>query len=250
MKTDLMINLSPKSLFSESIRSIRTSLAFSGIGKKYKTILITSPEPHNGKSFIIANLAVAYAQEGKKVLIIDADLRNGRQNQIFEINNTINGGYTNLILNYDEEDEKKIILSDFVKETKINGVWLLPNGPIPPNPVELLSSNNNEKALEYLKNKFDIILIDCPPTIGLSDTMIMAKYSDLNLVVVGYKETKMEALRTVAKTFEQSNKTINGVIINKTPHKNTGYYGYYIDEFYGNTSIRKKKNNLFSIFNA
>ncbi len=248
MRTDLIINLNPKSAFSESIRTIRTSLTFSGIGKKYKTILITSPEPHNGKSFITANLAVAYAQEGKKVLIIDADLRNGRQNQIFEIMNTINGGYTNLILNYDEEDEKKMVLSDYIKETKINKVWLLPNGPIPPNPVELLSSDNNKRVLEDLKNKFDIILIDCPPTLGLSDTMILAKYSDLNLVVVGYKETKMESLRTVAKIFEQSNEKINGVIINKTPYKNTGYYGYYTSDYYGNTSTKKKKRKMFSLF--
>ena len=98
--TDLIINVNPKSIFSESIKTIRTNLAFSSIGNEMKTILLTSPEAGDGKSFISANLAVAYAQGDKKVLMIDCDLRRGRQHEIFEVMNLTSGGYSNLILNY------------------------------------------------------------------------------------------------------------------------------------------------------
>ena len=103
MKTDLIINANPKSMFSESIKSIRTNLAFASIDKPMKKILTTSPEQGDGKSFISANLAVAYAQDNKKVLIIDCDLRRGRQHEIFGVMNEASGGYSNLILNYEEK---------------------------------------------------------------------------------------------------------------------------------------------------
>ena len=99
-KTDLIININPKSMFSESIKTIRTNLQFSAVDKELKIILNTSPEAGDGKSFISANLAVAYSQDGKKVLIIDCDLRRGRQHEIFNVMNSTNGGYSNLILNF------------------------------------------------------------------------------------------------------------------------------------------------------
>ena len=103
MSTDLVINVNPKSIFSEAIKTIRTNLAFSMIDKEMKTILLTSPQSGDGKSFITANLAVAYAQEDKKVLVVDCDLRKGRQHEIFEVMNLTSGGYSNLILNYKDD---------------------------------------------------------------------------------------------------------------------------------------------------
>ena len=100
MTTDLIINANPKSVFSEAIKTIRTNLAFQAIDGEMKVILSTSPQSGDGKSFITANLAVAYAQEGKKVLVVDCDLRKGRQHEIFEVMNLTSGGYSNLILNY------------------------------------------------------------------------------------------------------------------------------------------------------
>ena len=150
-------------MFSESIKSIRTNLQFSAIDKELKTILLTSPEAGNGKSFVSANLAVAYAQDGKRVLIIDCDLRRGRQHGIFNVMNQTNGGYSNLILNYKEE----VKLSRYVVKTEVKNIDLIPTGPTPPNPIELLASHNNERVIGELRQHYDIIILDCPPSLSL-----------------------------------------------------------------------------------
>ena len=213
--TDLIINVNPKSIFSESIKTIRTNLAFSAIGNEMKVLLATSPAAGDGKSFISANLAVAYAQEGKKVLMIDCDLRRGRQHEIFEVMNLTSGGYPN--------------------------VDLLPTGPTPPNPIELLASENNQKLLNELRKLYDIIILDCPPVIGLSDTMIMTKFSDANIIVVSNKKTKIESLDRAKKIFAQANAKITGVVINKASVKGSSYYSYYSDEYYRDTDSKKKR---------
>lgn len=227
--TDLIMNSNPKSMFSEAIKTVRTNLAFSAISGNMKTLLVTSPEAGDGKSFVAANLAVAYAHEEKKVLIIDCDLRKGRQHDIFGVNNMGTRGYSNLILNYDKNDTK---FGDYIIETGVKNVNLIPAGPTPPNPVELLNSENNKKLLFELKEKFDIIILDCPPVIGLSDALVLTKYSDSNIVVVSNKKTKVESLEKTKKTFEQIEAPITGVIINKASVKDNSYYGYYCNDYY------------------
>ena len=237
MSTDLIINVNPKSIFSEAIKTIRTNLAFSMIDKEMKTILLTSPQSGDGKSFITANLAVAYAQEDKKVLVVDCDLRKGRQHQIFEVMNVTSGGYSNLILNY-KEDTK---LDKYIVSTSNKNIDLLPTGPTPPNPVELLASESNQKLMKNLREHYDVILLDCPPVLGLSDTMIMTKYSDANLIVVSSRKTKVESLDKAKKVFEQAKANITGVIINRASVKDNSYYSYYSNEYYGDSSKKSKK---------
>lgn len=237
MSTDLVINVNPKSIFSEAIKTIRTNLAFSMIDKEMKTILLTSPQSGDGKSFITANLAVAYAQEDKKVLIVDCDLRKGRQHEIFEVMNLTSGGYSNLILNY-KEDTK---LDKYIVSTSNKNIDLLPTGPTPPNPVELLASESNQKLMKELRKHYDVILLDCPPVLGLSDTMIMTKYSDANLIVVSSRKTKVESLDKAKKVFEQAKANITGVIINRASVKDNSYYSYYSNEYYGDSSKKSKK---------
>ena len=233
---ELIITKNPKSLFAESIRSIRTNLAFSSLDKEIKLIINTSPEASDGKSFVTANLAVAYAQEDKKVLLIDADLRRGRQHEIFGVMNVTSGGYSNLMLNYKEN----IPLDKYICETEDKNIDILPTGPTPPNPVELLGSENNRKLLERLKKKYDIIIMDCAPVIGLSDAVILAKISDVNLITVSCKKTKMENLERVKKLFDQNDIKINGVILNKAQMQGNGYYSYYYNnEYYGDGKKRK-----------
>lgn len=234
--TDLVINVNPKSIFSESIKTIRTNLAFSSIGNEMKMILLTSPEAGDGKSFISANLAVAYAQEGKKVLMIDCDLRRGRQHEIFEVMNLTSGGYSNLILNYKDD----IDLDKYIVQTSNKNIDLLPTGPTPPNPVELLGSEHNDELMKEVRKQYDIIILDCPPVIGLSDTMIMTKFSDANIIVVSNKRTKLESLDRAKKNFTQANAKITGVVINKATVKGNSYYSYYSNEYYGDTKKRKK----------
>ena len=207
------------------------------IDKEMKTILLTSPQSGDGKSFITANLAVAYAQEDKKVLVVDCDLRKGRQHEIFEVMNLTSGGYSNLILNY-KEDTK---LDKYIVSTSNKNIDLLPTGPTPPNPVELLASENNKKLIAKLREKYDIILLDCPPVLGLSDTMIMTKYSDANLIVVSSRKTKVENLDKAKKVFTQANAKITGVIINRASVKDNTYYSYYSSEYYGDTSKSKRR---------
>ena len=237
MSTDLVINVNPKSIFSEAIKTIRTNLAFSMIDKEMKTILLTSPQSGDGKSFITANLAVAYAQEDKKVLVVDCDLRKGRQHEIFEVMNLTSGGYSNLILNYKDD----IKLNKYIVSTSNKNIDLLPTGPTPPNPVELLASENNKKLIAKLREKYDIILLDCPPVLGLSDTMIMTKYSDANLIVVSSRKTKVENLDKAKKVFTQANAKITGVIINRASVKDNTYYSYYSSEYYGDSSKSKRR---------
>ena len=237
MTTDLIINVNPKSIFSEAIKTIRTNLAFSNIDKDMKVILNTSPQAGDGKSFITANLAVAYAQEDKKVLVIDCDLRKGRQHEIFEVMNLTSGGYSNLILNYKDD----IKLDEYIVQTTNKNIDLLPTGPTPPNPVELLASTKNKKLMTKLRKQYDIILLDCPPVLGLSDTMILTKYSDANIVVVSNRKTKIENLDKAKKVFAQANANITGVVINRASVKDNSYYSYYSNEYYGESPKKKKK---------
>ena len=237
-QADLLLNLNKKTSFTESIKSIRTNLAFSEVDKKMQVILVTSAQPGDGKSFISANLALAYKDEDKKVLLIDADLRCGRQNQIFRIVNSANKGYSNLILNYQEAGtgkNKKAVafdIKDYIVKTK-QGIDLIPNGPTPPNPIELLASNNNEKVIAQLKKMYDIIIIDCTPVLGISDAIFMTKYSDANVLVVSNKKTKLELVSRVEKIFSQSHASLTGVVINKVDVSEGGYYGYYSNSYYG-----------------
>lgn len=221
---DLFLIKNPKSMFSESIRTIRTNLEFSSVNKKLRIILITSPEPGDGKSFISANLALAYSLDNKKVLIIDADLRKGRQNKIFGLPKTLDKGYSNLILNYTNPN---MYVENYIEKTKYRNLYLLQNGPVPPNPIELLASENNTAFLNTLRTRFDVIILDCPPVIGLSDALVLTKHSDAILVTISNKNTKLESLKQVKKAIEKTNSKITGVVVNKVKSTKSSYYRYY-----------------------
>ena len=221
--SELIVNTNPKSSFSESIKTVRTNLQFSLINSNVKVILLTSPEPGDGKSFVSANLAVAFAQENKKVLIIDSDLRKGRQYKIFGVENDRSKGYSNLILSAKDEET----INSFITKTEIENLDLLTTGAMPPNPSELLASSNNKELMAKLRTMYDIIILDCAPSLGLNDTIVMTKLSDINVVVVTKRKTKMESLDQVKRAFTNANATINGVIVNKVKQKDMSYYGHY-----------------------
>lgn len=223
LDNEIQIVNDPKSSFSEAIKSIRTNIEFASVDKEIKTIILTSPAPGDGKSFISANLALSYVMDDKKVLIIDCDLRRGRQNKIFGIKKDSNKGYSNLILNYNNTKN----IDKYIEKTEYKNLFLLPNGLTPPNPIELLSSKANENLLNDLKAKFDIIILDCPPVLGLADTLILTRFSDANIVTISNEKTKIETLKEVKKNIEKANSSITGIIINKVKKKNSSYYGYY-----------------------
>jgi capsular exopolysaccharide synthesis family protein len=187
--------------------------------------MFTSTAPAEGKSFIVACLAQSYASSGKKVLIIDCDLRRGRQYEIFGVSN--NKGLSNVLIS--DLDGVKI---QTVK-TKLPKVYLLPGGTIPPNPSELLESQKMADVVRMLEQDYDILLFDCPPVVGLSDTLIVTKYVDSTVLVTAYKSTQADLLKKSVKALEAVNARIAGVILNRVPVQGNGYYGKYYDSYYG-----------------
>ena len=233
---DLVVATNPKSSFAEAVKSIKTNVMFSSVEKELKTILVTSPESGDGKSFLAANLATAFAQDGKRVLIVDGDMRKGRQHEIFGLPNDKMAGYSNYILRYKGTEGKGMTAfirpEVYVKPTQVTNVYLLPAGPTPPNPLELISSENNRKLLNSFREQYDIVIIDCPPALGLSDALVMSKYVDVNIVTVTNAKTKIDQLEDVKKNFEKVNSKISGVVINKAKVGGGYYSSYYADEYY------------------
>ena len=220
MKKELIVLSDPKSTIAEDIRTIRTNLEFSLLDSSKKVILITSSKKGEGKSFISSNLAVSFAQNNKKVLIIDCDLRLGRVNKIFGLHNKF--GLSDLLLKY--QDKKDI--KEAIKDTKIDNVNIITRGAVPANPPELLGSTRFAEILEVLKEKYDYIILDATPVLGLSDVIILSKLADKIAIVCKYNTTDIDELQETKKLLSNVSEKISGVVLNKIP-SSRGRYGYY-----------------------
>lgn len=225
MKNELIVKLRPKSIISEDIRTIRTNLEFLLTDNESKTFMITSSVPGEGKSFVSSNLAVAFAQYDKKVLIIDCDMRLGRTHKIFEVSNK--NGLSNLIAKYDEDETA---LEEYIQKTEVKNLYVLPRGVVPPNPSELLSSKRFETILNKLRKVFDYIILDSVPTNGLPDALVLSKLVDKTLIVCKHGYTDITDLESTKKALENVNANIAGVVINKVPKTRSKYGNYYYAE--------------------
>lgn len=223
---ELIVVDRPTSAFSEAIKTVCTNLKFSSINKKVKTVMITSSVPGEGKSFISANLAAAFTQLGEKVLLIDCDLRRGRQAKLFGIKSSKLLGMSNLLI----DDEYATTSKKYVKKTSVENLFLLPAGTFPPNPSELLSSDRCDKVLKHLKKYFDVIILDCPPVTGLNDALVVSNYADVSIIVTQHKKTPMELLEKSKKSLEKVGAKLAGVILNQIDSKNKSYYYSYYSE--------------------
>ena len=232
LKEELVVATNPKEIISEQIRTIRTNLQFTSADEKIKTILITTSIPSEGKSFISSNLATAFAQNNKKVLIVDCDMRKGRVNKIFKISNRI--GLSNLLA-YKEDDEEN--LEDYVFKTKIDNLYIIPRGKVPPNPSELLNSQKTAKLISLLSEIFDYIIFDGPPVNGLSDSLIMSDFVDRTIVVTSLNSAPIELLESTKKMLTNVNAKVAGVIVNKVPRRKSSGKSYY---YYENTEEEKQ----------
>lgn len=232
LKEELVVATNPKEIISEQIRTIRTNLQFTSADEKIKTILITSSIPSEGKSFISSNLATAFAQNNKKVLIVDCDMRKGRVNKIFKISNRI--GLSNLLA-YKEDDEEN--LEDYVFKTKIDNLYIIPRGKVPPNPSELLNSQKTAKLISLLSEIFDYIIFDGPPVNGLSDSLIMSDFVDRTIVVTSLNSAPIELLESTKKMLTNVNAKVAGVIVNRVPRRKSSGKSYY---YYENTEEEKQ----------
>ena len=214
--SELILNKYPKSVVSESIKTLRTNLEFSSVEKTIRTILITSSIPGEGKSFISSNLAISFGQSNKRVLLIDCDMRKGRLHKIFKLSNT--KGYSNLLID-DIENFK-----DYVQKTNIDGVSVITRGTIPPNPSELLNSNIFKTILKELEEKYDFIILDGTPITNLPDSLVVSGLVDKTLVIASIGYTPIDLLNNTIKSLEKVNASLAGVIINKVPVSKNGYY--------------------------
>ena len=222
MKDELVIFSRPKANISEDIRTIRTNLQFTS-AEESKVLLVTSSIPGEGKSFISSNLAAAFSQTGESVLLIDSDLRIGRIHKIFGVSNK--KGLSNLLIEQDLVD-----CSDYIKKTEVPNLYVIPRGTIPPNPSELLNSNNAKKIVEFLRQKFDRIIFDGVPINGLPDSLIVADLVDRVIIVASANYTKIDDLMDTKKALEKIDANIAGVVVNRISQTKRGKYSNYYYE--------------------
>ena len=222
MKDELVIHNKPKSNISEDIRTIRTNLMFTSSDENSKVILVTSSIPGEGKSFISSNLATAFAQAGESTLLIDCDLRLGRIHKIFGVSNS--KGLSNLLVGQNSVD-----CVDYIKKTSISNLYVIPRGTVPPNPSELLNSNNTKKVIKFLKENFDRIIFDGVPVNGLPDSLIMASLVDRVVLVTSLGYTKIDELMDAKKALEKIDANIAGIVVNRTIKTKRGKYSDYYE---------------------
>ena len=220
MKEELMILTHPKSSVSEAIKTIRTNLQFSSVDEPIKSILLTSSISGEGKSFISSNLALAFAQSGIKVLLVDCDMRCGRIHTIFHLPNE--KGLSNLLL---DDINKKT--NSYIQKTEYDNLSVLTMGVVPPNPTELLASEKNKKLTELLEEKYDLVIYDGIPMLDLTDSLVMADLVDKIAVVCSYKQTPIELLKNTIKSLDKFRNKIAGVVVNKMPVSKNKYNHYY-----------------------
>ncbi|CEN83686.1 MAG: CpsD/CapB family tyrosine-protein kinase [Paeniclostridium sordellii] len=231
----LITRRDPKSPISEAYRTIRTNIEFSNLDKEIKTIVVTSSQQNEGKSTVIANLAVSFAgMEDKKVLVVEGDLRNPTVHRMFNVSNT--HGITEILTG-------KRSFQECVYRTEVQGLDVITCGKIPPNPSEMLASKKMKAFIESLKDYYDYIFIDAPPIGIITDAGIVSTYTDGTMLVVGSKEVDIDMVKIAKSRLEKVNANILGLVLNKFEESNGsyGYYNYYYEESSSDKRSKKKK---------
>jgi len=237
MRKELVTFFDPKSPVSENFRTLRTNIQFMNTAKLLKTILITSTMPEEGKSWVASNLAVTFAQAGKKVIIIDADMRKGRLYRIF--NAPPRPGLSNYLSNFSENQDMKI--DNYIQPTLVENLRIIPAGNIPPNPSELLITKRMKNLLNELSEKADIVIIDGTPAKLVTDSIILSRIADATIIVSAHNETKKDDLKSITKDIKNVGGKLIGVVYNKIPITNKKYNQTY---YYANTSRTRLETNV------
>jgi succinoglycan biosynthesis transport protein ExoP len=232
------VQLDPMSEVAEAYRTIRTAIYFGAPDGKAKTMLITSPAPGDGKTTTASNLAIAMAQAGQKVLLLDADFRKPNLHKIFALDGP--AGITEVIA-------EKATLADTIKPSGIPGLSVLPCGPLPKNPSEILNSRAFSKLVEQLEESFDHIVIDSPPVMPVSDARILGALCDLTVLVLRAQKSTRRVSVQARESLSSVGARILGVVVNDVPKSRGGYgyynYGYYQYGYrygYGNRKSKSK----------
>ncbi|WP_233095926.1 CpsD/CapB family tyrosine-protein kinase [Alicyclobacillus sp. SO9] len=209
---------SPKSPVAEAFRTIRTNIQFAGVVQETKVILVTSSQPGEGKTSTVSNLAIVSAQAGNRVLLLDADMRKPQVHQRFQISNL--DGLSNVLI-------KERALKDCISTSETPNLYLLPSGPIPPNPSEMLASKSFAALVERCREDFDMVFIDSPPILAVTDALILTRITDGTILVVDAQNTNRNSAIKAVSMLKQVNARILGTTLNRVPRKSEGSYYYY-----------------------
>lgn len=232
---ELINELHPQFYISEDYRTIRTSILLSSASTPPKAITFSSSLPQEGKTATVANMAVAFAQLKKKVLVLDADLRKPRLHRIFKIRHGVGlSGYLTGRASFEE----------VIQKTSIDNIWLIPSGPLPPNPAELLDSEKMKELVEEAKTRFDFVLIDTPPVLAVIDPVITSSFSDGTIFVIKAGVTSRKPFLKAVDEFEKTKSKIIGVLFNEIKLKKESYHSsyyrhYYRQQYYGDDQDRE-----------
>jgi tyrosine-protein kinase Etk/Wzc len=214
--------MAPGDLAIEGVRSLRTALQFGLHEASNNIVMIAGPRPEVGKSFLAVNLAAVLASGGKRVLLIDADMRRGDVHNYFGMR--CNQGLSELIGGAEVED--------CVRHDALPGLDVVPKGTLPPNPAELLMNERFTTMLEYFAARYDIVVIDTPPVLAVTDSTVIGKYAGTTLLAVRHGRNPMSEIAETVKRLRNGGVTLRGVLLCDVPQRPTGYGGYY-SGYYG-----------------
>lgn len=218
-KPELITLQDPRSPAAEAYRTLRTNLTFAGLDKPIETLVVTSAAPGDAKSTALANLAVTLAQGERRTILVDADLRRPSLHDIFGTSN--DRGLTTLFVEREALDEPPLV------ETGIDNLLLLPSGPLPPNPADLMGSGRMEEVISTLKSRADIVLFDAPPVIAVTDATVLGTKVDGVLLVLSAGRTRRDQAQRARELLERVHVRIVGAVLTNAALATSlgGYYG-------------------------
>lgn len=213
-----------RSAASEAYRTLRTNIQFMTLDSLTKSLLVVGAHPGCGKTTTVVNLGIALAQSGCSVLLVDTDLRRPKLHKIFRCKNFF--GLTTMLI------EENINMNAARHRTYTPNLDVIPSGPVPPNPAELLASRKMHRALREFANRYDYIVLDSPPVLNIADASILSSLADATILVLAYAETTREEAIKVNQQLQMAKANLIGAVINgMPPHQDPyGYYGYYEED--------------------
>lgn len=230
----LVADTETKSPVAESFRILRTNVEFAQVDRACRKLMITSPSQGEGKSTIAVNFAAVVAQTGKRVLLVDCDLRRPSLHRTFRWENQ--QGLTNLLV------RGNVDWHAVTRQSAIPNLSVILSGPVPPNPSELLGSSRFASVIDELASEFDLVILDTPPTIAVSDPMVMAPVADGVIVVVDAGRTSADLLRRTRDSLQRAGANVLGVVLNKLTERSGAYYYRYYYAYYGEDQHGAKKS--------
>lgn len=219
----LVLVSEPHSIAAESFRVLRTNMLFASVDKELKILLVTSPNPGEGKTFVSSNLATAFSSAGKRVILIDADLRKPTVHRVFGILN--NTGVSTALVG------GKSGLNDAIQKTTVPGLSVMTSGPLPPNPSELLTSNRMQAMLASLSTIYDLVIVDSPPVTVVTDSAMLANRADGVLLVVAASRLSREHVRNALGALHAVRANVLGTVLNRSASDTLGFHYSYRTEY-------------------